>query len=560
MGKQSKLTESSMSRRGFLRVGAGSGAALAIAGVPSTAMPSASPLQKNEEIASGWLGRQQVAQKIRIDAAKSYSAANVDASHSNGDETRYTDQRGSFAKTLPHNDDGLPDPKAYAEFVSILTSGDPSRFEQFPRDAKAQSKLSNPLAGYALEMVGVDAQAIALPAPPAFASAEMAFEMAELYWQALTTDVPYRDYENNPLIVAAARDLNACSTKTAPLANGKMTPQTLFRGETAGDLVGPYISQFLLMDIPYGIKTIDQRYTLPSLGQSFMTTRAEWVACQRGVRPTAKISFATTGRFICNSHDLSEWVHGDFNFQASLNAALIMQKWGEEAISVTNPYRASKTQSGGVTMGREVLGLLAQLTSAAQKACYFQKWQVHRRVRPEAFGGRLDNHLSGRAAYDIHPDLLDCDGVGRSFAAQGSRLLPLQYPEGCPAHPSYPAGHATNAGAGVTILKAFFNEAFAVPKAIQTNADGSKVEPYSGPALTLGNELNKLANNISIGRDAGGVHFRSDGIQGMRLGETVAISVLRDYSRTYRERFDGFVLTMFSGKRIKIVDGAVLSL
>jgi hypothetical protein len=41
--------------------------------------------------------------------------------------------------------------------------------------------------------------------------------------------------------------------------------------------------------------------------------------------------------------------------------------------------------------------------------------------------------------------------------------------------------------------------------------------PYAGPALTVGNELNKLASNIALGRDAAGVHYRSDGVQGIRL-------------------------------------------
>ena len=126
-------------------------------------------------------------------------------------------------------------------------------------------------------------------------------------------------------------------------------------------------------------------------------------------------------------------------------------------------------------------------------------------------------------------------------------------------HPSYPAGHATNVGAGVTMLKAFFNESMPVPNPVQANADGSALDPYAGPPLTLGNELNKLAHNVSLGRDAGGVHYRSDGIQGMRVGEAVAISVLKDYSRTYQERFDGFVLTRFDGQKIKIVNGQVSS-
>ena len=57
----------------------------------------------------------------------------------------------------------------------------------------------------------------------------------------------------------------------------------------------------------------------------------------------------------------------------------------------------------------------------------------------------------------------------------------------------------------------------------------------------------KLASNIALARDAAGVHFRSDSVEGLKLGEAVAIGLLADYSRTYSERFDGFVLTRFDG-------------
>ena len=546
-------TTGRISRRRFLEIGSGSGAALAV----SAAGLNLKAQSPNPSLAAPSPRREQALQ-IRQDAAQGLfqESANA-AAPTNGDEKRYADCRGSFAKTLPHDAQGNVDPQAYAEFVSILMSGDPGRFEQFPRDPQAQSKLANPLSAYAFEMVGADAQAVPLPPPPAFASAEAAFEMVELYWLALTTDVPYRDYETNSLIQAATSDMNGCSMKSAPLADGKVSSQTAFRGATPGDLAGPYISQFLWMDIPYGIKPVDQRYVLPHTSQAFLTSADDWLACQRGVRPKAKIVFDDLPRYIANNHDLSEWVHQDFNFQASLSAALIIQKWGDDAVSSMNPYKASKTQGGGVTWGREVLGLLSQLTSAAQKACYFHKWLVHRRIRPEAYGGKLDAQVSGRNALDIHSDLVHCDGVARTFSAHGSRLLPMCYPEGSPAHPSYPAGHATNAGAGATIIKAFFNESFPIPKPVQANADGSALEPYSGAPLTLGGELNKLAHNVSLGRDAGGVHYRSDGVQGMHIGEAVAISVLRDYSRTYRERFDGFTLTKFDGQKIKISGGKV---
>jgi hypothetical protein len=68
----------------------------------------------------------------------------------------------------------------------------------------------------------------------------------------------------------------------------------------------------------------------------------------------------------------------------------------------------------------------------------------------------------------------------------------------------------------------------------------------------LGNELNKLASNIALARDVAGVHWRSDGIQGLLLGEAVAISVLKDYRTTYNEPFSSFSLTKFDGTAITV--------
>jgi hypothetical protein len=103
------------------------------------------------------------------------------------------------------------------------------------------------------------------------------------------------------------------------------------------------------------------------------------------------------------------------------------------------------------------------------------------------------------------------------------------------------------------------NEDFVIPKPMQANADGSALEPWQGQDLTLGHEIDKLASNISLGRDAAGVHYRSDGIQGLLIGEDQAIGMLRDYSRTYNEQFDGFVLTKLDGKKIRILKGEAIS-
>jgi hypothetical protein len=156
-------------------------------------------------------GRQQLAFERRRDAAQTYLDQRLSPQTTNGDEERYEDKRASFSKTLPHNELGEVDPEAYATLVATLASSDPDRFEQIPRTPEGDAKLNNPQATYAYEMVGVDSHATRLDPPPAFASAEMAAEAGEVYWRALTRDVPFQEYASDELIAAAVTDLNAFS-------------------------------------------------------------------------------------------------------------------------------------------------------------------------------------------------------------------------------------------------------------------------------------------------------------------------------------------------------------
>jgi membrane-associated phospholipid phosphatase len=153
----------------------------------------------------------------------------------------------------------------------------------------------------------------------------------------------------------------------------------------------------------------------------------------------------------------------------------------------------------------------------------------------------------------VHNEILNSPVLNAVHQKYGSYLLPMGYPEGSPVHPAYPAGHAVFAGAGATILKAFFDETFVIPAAVVASADGSTLDPYPG-TLTVGNELNKLASNISIGRDAPGVHWRTDGLEGMHLGEAAAIALLQDMRHTYNEPLNGFrfSFTKFDGTTIRI--------
>ncbi|MCI0660153.1 MAG: vanadium-dependent haloperoxidase, partial [Acidobacteria bacterium] len=202
--------------------------------------------------------------------------------------------------------------------------------------------------------------------------------------------------------------------------------------------------------------------------------------------------------------------------------------------------------------GPHVLDLVARVANQALKASWYQKWQVHRRIRPEEFSGRIQNHMLGRARYPVNEKLLNSPALAAVFSKFGTYLLPQAYPEGCPCHPAFTGGHATIAGACVTVLKAFFNESFVIPNPVVAADNGLSLGGYSGLPLTVGNELNKLASNISFGRDTAGIHYRSDEIEGMKLGEAVAISVLTDFNATYNEIFGGFSLTKFDGTEVSL--------
>ena len=124
-------------------------------------------------------------------------------------------------------------------------------------------------------------------------------------------------------------------------------------------------------------------------------------------------------------------------------------------------------------------------------------------------------------------------------------------PEGSPTHPSYGAGHATVAGACVTILKAWFDGSQVIPNPVVANADGTGLDVFSGTSLTVGNELNKLAANVAIGRNALGFHYRADYWDSLQLGEAIALGVLEEHKPCFNES-PTFSFTKFDGTPVTI--------
>ena len=102
------------------------------------------------------------------------------------------------------------------------------------------------------------------------------------------------------------------------------------------------------------------------------------------------------------------------------------------------------------------------------------------------------------------------------------------------------------------MLKAYFREDELIADAVTPSADGTRLDSRGDLALTVGGEINKLAFNAAMGRNFAGIHYRSDALAGMTLGEEVAISCLQDWVECLHEDFPGFRFTRFDGRVVEV--------
>jgi hypothetical protein len=541
----------SSGRRSFL----GAAAALftaSVAGVTPLAAKAAPAQDITPESDIGPLSDRKRAKQscnLRISAAKTELQRAVADHPNNGDEQLYPNKIGNFSKGLPHNSLGEVNLAAYNSLIAALTSGSGADFEAIVLGVG--KKLTNPQAGLAFDMMGADSHALVQAPAPALSSAEEASEMGENYWQALTRDIPFSQYGTNPVTNQAVADMSRFSDFRGPKAGGQVTPDTLFRSGFPGTLGGPYISQFMWMNTPFGVERIDRQMQTTVAGVDYLTSYSDWLNVQNGGSAPAD-QFDPVRRYIRNGRDLGQWVHIDVLFQAYFNGLLILSSIGAR-LDAGNPYVHSRTQTGFGTLGDPYnASIVAAVAKMALKAVWYQKWYVHRRLRPEEFAGRIHNHVTHAATYPIHSDILNSAVLGQLFNKYGGYLLPMAFPEGCPTHPAYGAGHATVAGACVTVLKALFDESFVIPNPVQASDDGLSLQPYTGPDLTVGGELNKLAANVAIGRNIAGVHWRTDATESLKLGEEVAIRFLMEEHECFNEQYAGLSLTKFDGTTVII--------
>jgi membrane-associated phospholipid phosphatase len=540
-------------------------AALTVAGA---AVPFGSPAEAGQDPPGGsnGAGNERVTDsfQIRLEAAQSEAAVPIPKQITNQDEENYPNFIGNFSKGLPHNSIGEVNGSAYLSFLNAVRQGTAAAFEKVPLGGNVL--LVNPLAGLSFDLEGTDSHQLTIPAFPSVSSRELAAQAVELYWMALCRDVNFTDYGSSPVAQAAAAELSSLPGFTGPRSGGRVTPQTLFRGFTAEDVIGPYVSQLLLSPFSYGPYAINGKMSMYVSGIDYMTDQASWLAVQNGQGPFAQNEVDPVPRYIRNGRDCAMFVHTDplgGLFMSFYNAGMVLFQNGAP-LNPGNPYRDYKKQSGFGTFGVPFfLGMMGEVAVRAFKAAWYAKWFVHRALRPEAFGGLVHMTKSGLAHYPLHRDVLNSVALANIFAQKPhTYFLPQAFPEGSPQHPSYPEGHATMAGACATTLKAAFDGSVLyteLPRngAIVTASPvGTALVPYTGSdtgQITVNGEINKLASNIGQARDFAGIHWRSDSDYGMLLGEAVALSILSNQSNNYPgEDFKEFTISKFDGTTVTV--------
>ena len=479
----------------------------------------------------------------------------------NDDESyTYDDESGSpyavpfgYQKALGYETDIGNSPGTYQDFLDAVEDGPDGDYP-----LGDDRPLISPPSGQSHATEGTDPWLGGMPEAYSVFDDEHHAEMLEAYVATHFRDVSFADYDDpgewdpfqDDLADEYDEDLTDIGRISIVVEWLEPAPgdALAFRDAFVGCEEGPYVSQHLMHEVSIGEFDVDLR--VEPIEQSFGTTFADHQEIVRGEIDGAEpghddppeIDENDLGdpRYIANGRDLATYVRTDPAYQPYLLAALQLFEWEVPFADV--PFGDDDQVLPYIDAGAvAILDLLARVTRNAMLAAWHQKWMIHRRIRPDTFAGRVYAH-ENRGFSDLVPDFSDRNTVELLVDDPDTNtLLPLTFPEGSPAHPAYPSGHSVIAGACATVLKAFFEdlpydaenqEPVGVP--ILHSEDGEEPDDWTGDTddITVHGEINKLASNIGMGRIFAGVHYRTDHVYGMLLGEQIATATLYDHFKS----------------------------
>lgn len=439
-----------------------------------------------------------------------------------------SNHRELFSKTFQHPDNKSPQPDHYQKLLNGILNKDSQKITEV---SSICPKLVDVYCLFDKELVGINKSSYSIEDAPRPTSERGAAELIELYNMSIARDVLFSDWNTSSIIQNVLTNLNLVKQSLqAPLENGNITVNTLFRGPTTGDRIGPYVSQFLYYPVQIGALPVEQKYQSPD-STNFMTSVPTFLNIWNGGNPVVNPLLTGPTRYLLTVRDCANYIHLDPVWQPFFTASTILLN---QKIPVG--YNCSaRPGTKFINLGPiDLHELLMETTKLAMDATWVWKW-CQLKLRPEEMGYQVHLRITDGTGVDFPQSLLTNPVLTEIFNQNGNYLLPQAYPEGSPVHPAYPAGHATIAGAMATILKAWFDCTKTI-KAKIPNADGSALVDYMENGqqvyLNVGDELDKLASNCGTFRNFAGIHYRSD-LNGILLGELVGIELLENMAKRY---------------------------
>ena len=532
-----------------------------------------------------------------------------------------------FSKSLDHNKFGLASSQDVQKLLDFINNKSIDNLKNIELSENSNRLLEGISNFDHFSFLGRDSSTIETIWPDDILSKNSLFELFEVYLRSYTRDIPFIDYfQSKGRIETSLNLLNNILKEEESLpvkdiisplnldSNNKLTLQSIFRSPGIDEHLGPLVSQFLLKSYMNGTGIdIEQRYKICETNDIASITQKGWTKIQNGEITGSDKSFSNKNYYIFNGRALGSLVRSDITFEWFNIAALILLQ-NKAELSIKNFENVSSTW---LTCGPpDIFSTISHVAIGALRIAWFTKWKRGMRIRPEVLAQRINlafflqnnSEVSSRLTNfdpifnmsqsfkdvlnlvkrfnNVTGNLYNSDKNEEDKIKTEDYLLQLLYPEGSPIHPSWPAGHATISGACVTILKAMFKtheyseETGYTPikwntlknsngenlKTLIASSDGNSLEDYNETDkddITIVGELNKLASNISLGRDWAAVHYRCDSVCGIIAGETFAISYLQSKLLEYSERYpliENFFLQKFDGTFVKIYSDRIIDL
>jgi len=530
----------------------------------------------------------------------------------NNDINDIPDFRGVFTKGLQHDAEGNVIPASMQLLLDTI-NGNKDAMQNLPIPTlgmgEAYFPFVDPNAIYDSELFGRHASSWPIPLAPKYLSDETAGEMVEAYCASLMRDIKFSDYGSSSIVSDCCGYLNALNVFKGPRVGGLVTPATILQTTLRpnGDVLpGPRFSQFLYYDVPVqaiggngvqpspgpgeipGFRGMPQSNWWSKAGEDFnwapngVFASTSAIKMQNGIitefrtpaNTSEPLTYRCTARHLATNQDLDSrqfFSFGQYQFLLGI-AGAIKQSEAPNSPPFTNP---SNPFFNGYIRPRislanygfsDILHVIGRSIRQSQLASQYHKWS-QMRIRAEEVAIEVHKAKTGVAPSNYNNNQLLNSGVlADIFAKQGTYFMSQTDNIGCVQEPTYPSGYTLIAAISTTVTKALIDPTDTM-LAYEPSADCQTLVPVmDGPThvrLNMCDELDKFAYNSASDRLFQGIHFRSDVMVSLKLGEDIAINYLQEHADRYANSLPsyswaggvqkkGFLLRKFDGTLLEI--------